>query len=179
MRRKTSSYLRSGGMMREIAGIVKSEEKLISIFDELWQAGFSRYDISVQDESGKLKHFTGESYPNPKKIIGDPQAPRTASPLMPEEFGWELGFSVAFPVVVMMIIGLILGGNIELTQENLFLGGALGALIGAIPGLCWARYLFNKHQTKINQQTQRGGFVIWVKTDTVNQKQQVKTLFKK
>lgn len=148
----------------EVVGIAKDEDTLYNAADDLWDAGFSLHEISVQGDPEQLKETIGEAYPDPKLIADNPNVPRKEL-VMPEEFGWLLVFSFTIPLFIGMVIGSILATGASTVYSAILQGLIGGGIVGALIGMVIAMSLKMRHDKRIKQQMAKGGFVIWVHVD--------------
>lgn len=155
----------------KISAIVRDEHILEVVIHELLAQSVSRADISVQGAPAKIKEKYGLDYIAPK-VVQDSSSPPTEEPFLNDDFGWVVAFSFALPFIVCIIIGIFIIGDVRSNSDNL-LYGISGAVIGAIIGYLLARCVKHRHEHKIRQQEEQGGYVLWVVTHTPIQQQEV------
>jgi len=141
----------------ETTGVLGSEEALSQVVDELWQAGFGEHDVGVQGAEE------------------DPESPHHAV-ANPGDYSWVLGFTIALPIVAGMILGILFVGGIHEAYSTIWLGAFCGAVAGGAIGLTVVKSIQSHHQDKINRQIKKGGFVVWINTDTPEKLAQAKDI---
>lgn len=155
----------------KISAIISNEHELELIISDLIAQTVGRHDISVQGTPTQLADKYGVPYIAPE-VIQDSSNPPQKESFMQDDFAWVLGFSFSIPLVICIIIGIFLIGDIRSTADNIIYG-ILGAIIGSFIGYVIANAVKNHHERAINLQEKRGGFVLWVTYKTQDQEHEI------
>lgn len=161
----------------KISAIVNNEHELELIVSELIAKTVARHDVSVQGNPTQLANKYGIPYIAPE-VIQDSSNPPLKESFMQDDFAWVLGYSFSIPLVIGIIIGVFLIGDIRSTEDNIIYG-ILGAIIGGFIGYIAATTIKNRHEKAILLQEKRGGFVLWVTYKTQEQEQEILTILQK
>ncbi|MDP1604213.1 MAG: hypothetical protein Q8M03_13215 [Legionella sp.] len=145
---------------RKISAIISSERRLEKVIQKLTQQTVSLHDVSVQGPPNKIADKFGVRYMEPG-IIQQSNHPPTKEPFMDDDFGWVLGFSFSIPMIVGIIIGVFIIGDIHSTSDNYFYG-ILGAIVGGAIGIVLNKFIQNRHNRINKIQEEKGGFVLWI-----------------
>lgn len=163
--------------LKQTAGIVKDEQSVIEVVDDLYQEGFDRHEISTQAEPETLEETFGKKYIKPEILENNPNTPKQ-NPTMPEDYYWTIAYMVAIPMYVGMILALVVGGIIHQSTMRIINELIIGAIIGGGLGAIVAYRYHRKHTKQINKQLKKGGFVVWVRTMSQKKINKAKEIFK-
>lgn len=147
-------------MTNTISAIISHEDELESLIEELINTTAARHQISVQGSRDKMNKIFGTPYVNPANIQHDEKSPRE-EPFLKDDFGWILAYSFSIPLVIGVIIGVFIIGDIHSLSDNL-LYGSIGAFVGGILGAIFALWIKKRWDDAIQKQERQGGFVIWI-----------------
>lgn len=162
----------------EISAIVKKPKTLEKIVNALLSNSFAMHDIHIQETPEELKKVVGEKYPDPKQLKKIPLAEvHQDLPYLSDDFGWVLGFCVAIPMFIGMVVMLVLFFDMNSILTNFFYA-LIGAAIGIIPGIIIAKLVKNSRQDLQKKRKLLGGTVIWVHTRTQTQTEQALAVLK-
>jgi len=164
-------------MDQKISAIIENEHSLEVIIASLLAETVSRGNISVQGSPEQVKDTYGVSFINPETVQHSSRAP-TQEPFMRDDFGWVIGFSFALPMFITLIVSVFIIGDIQSTADNI-LYSIWGLVIGSAIGLICATWVKHRHDRKIKKQEAKGGFVLWVNTNTQQQYEQVINILQK
>ncbi|MBA2656305.1 MAG: hypothetical protein H0U70_04890 [Tatlockia sp.] len=156
---------------KKISASIACEDRLEILINELIGKSVARTDISIQGSPAQIKDKFGLAYVEPK-VIQSSSNPPMKEPFLNDDFGWVLGFSFAIPLIVCLILGIFVIGDITSIRDNVIFG-IIGALIGSILGLFLYSLINKKHNRRIKKQEQKGGYLIWINTHNSQQYQQV------
>ncbi|MFC3907668.1 hypothetical protein ACFORL_01060 [Legionella dresdenensis] len=143
---------------KTISAIFSDEEEMEKAIHQLTQTTVAQHDISVQTET-EIK---------PELVQKNPAAPRH-EPFLKDDFGWVLGFTLAIPMTLGVIIGVFGIGDLHSPSDNL-LFGIIGGIFGGLAGLLLISIVKREREKRIRSQENKGGFVMWV---TVNSEQKL------
>ena len=153
----------------EAVGIFKEVEFLESAIDDLMEHGFDRSDLSLLASEEAIDAKIGHNYIKVNELEDNSNVPRTAY-VARESLGAGEGVLIGAPmyVVACTAAGVVAAAGGPLTALILaaIAGGGGGALIGAI----LARLVGQNYSKKIEQQLERGGLILWIRTWSDDQK---------
>jgi hypothetical protein len=150
----------------EAVGIFDRNEDLQGAIDELLSSGFHRSELGLLADEATAQEKLGHQYKKISALADDPAAPRSAY-VSPEAIGDAEGG---------LIGGLAYVGATVATGVVIASGGALAALIaavvlaggtGGLVGSVLAKWLGDRHANYLQQQIDRGGLLLWVRTRDV------------
>lgn len=149
---------------KKISAIVHHEDILETIVYELMEEAVARHEISIQGSPHHLAHQFGSAYLNPAILQHSSSSPKK-EPFLRDDFGWLLGFSIAIPLFIGIVIGAFVVGQLH-SLFHIILYGSIGALFGIAIGLCLFMLIIKHHRNFIRRQEKKGGFVLWIHVDT-------------
>ena len=155
----------------KISAIIIKEHDLEVIISQLIADSVARSDISIQGSANQIKDKYGVEVVNPQ-IIQDSHTPPTQAPFLDDDFGWVVGFSFALPLVICLILGIFVIGDVRSDSDVIF-NGIIGAVIGLGLGALAATVIKKRHKKKLLEQEKQGGFVLWVITHSKEQTKEV------
>ncbi len=148
---------------REAVGIFLTSDDLQQAIDALLSSGFHRADLSLLAKAKTVDDKLGHRYRKAEELEDNPSVPRTAY-ISPEAIGGGEGG---------LIGGLIYIGAITATGAVVASGGTLAMLIAAVAaaggaggliGSILAKWLGSHHGRYLQDQLERGGLLLWVRT---------------
>ncbi|HLG49618.1 MAG TPA: hypothetical protein VKY24_25465 [Reyranella sp.] len=168
-----SRYPRHGGIdhdeesrphpVREAVGVFHSPEKLQEAIDDLLACGFNRAELSLLASVRAVDEKLGHRYRKISSAADDPVVPRAAY-VSPEAIGGAEGglIGVLMYVGAMAAAGAVVasGGTLAAAIIGAALSGGVGGLIGSF----LAEWLGEEHGRHLQQQVERGGLLLWVRT---------------
>ena len=144
----------------EAVGIFHRNEDLQDAIDELLSSGFHRSALSLLASETAVEEKLGHQYRKPGALADDPAVPRSAY-VSPEAglIGGLLyvGAAIAAGVVVAS------GGTLAAIITAVVVAGGTGGLLGSV----LAKWLGDHHANYLQQQIDRGGLLLWVRTRNV------------
>lgn len=157
------STQQNGADVREAVGIFDSADALQDAIDELQTSGFDRADISLMTSEHVVEEKLGHKYRKVTELADDTRVPR-ASYVAPESIGEAQGALVGglFYVGAIGAAGLIFatGGSMAAAVLAASAAGGAGGVIGALLG----KLVGDRHAQYIQEQLDRGGLLLWVRT---------------
>lgn len=147
-----------------ISAIISNEKVLENLVNELIEVAVDRHQISIQGSPEQLTKAYGQPYIDPDIIQHSPNAP-TQEPFLMDDFGWILAYAFTIPLVIGVIIGVFLIGDLFSVADN-FLYGAIGGILGGIAGLILHQIIKSHREKKNRKQEVKGGFVIWIQIES-------------
>jgi hypothetical protein len=155
--------------VREAVGVFDRATAFQAAIDELLTSGFDRADLSVLAASDAVDAKLGHHYSKIADLEENPDAPREAY-TAPEAFGEAQGAlaSVLLYVGAITATGVVIasGGAVAAAIGAAALAGGTGAAIGAVLG----KFLGKDHADTLQDQIDRGGLLLWVRTrDTAHE----------
>jgi hypothetical protein len=150
-------------MSREAVGIFHSPEALQSAIDELLSSGFHRAELSLLASEAAVVGKLGHIYTKVDVLADDPDVPRAAY-VSTEAIGDAEGALIGGLVYVgaTAAVGAVVasGGTLLAVMTGAALAGGAGGLIGSV----LARWLGDHHAHHLQEQIERGGLLLWVRT---------------
>jgi hypothetical protein len=149
----------------EAVGVFSSAETLQAAIDELLQSGFHRAALGLLASEHAIEEKLGHWYPNVGSLADNPKSPR-ASYVSPEAIGDAEGALIGLPMYVgaMVAAGAIVASGGSLVA--IVLGAALSGSAGGLLGSLFAQWVGEHHARHVQQQVDRGGLILWVRTRT-------------
>ncbi len=153
----------TGEKPREAVGVFHDEESLRSAVDELLISGFDRSDVSLVAGRRKFEKTLGHMYETVAEIEDDPDAPHRAyiGPNSRTEASASAIGGLAY-VGAMGAVGTIVasGGTVAAALAGAAAAGGAGGALGA----ALASYIGRRHARYLEEQIERGGLLLWVRT---------------
>jgi hypothetical protein len=164
--------------IREAVGVFHSPEELQAAIDELLETGFHRAELSLLASVKAVDEKLGHRYRKISSAADDPVIPRAAY-VSPEAIGGAEGglIGVLMYVGAMAAAGAIVasGGTLAAAIIGAALSGGAGGLIGTL----LAEWLGEEHSRHLQEQVERGGLLLWVRTwDGADEKRAMEILKK-
>jgi hypothetical protein len=148
-------------MSREAVGIFHSPEGLQGAIDELLSSGFHRAELSLLASEAAVVDKLGQMYRKAEDLSDNPDAPRAAY-VAGEDIGDAEGGIIGGLVYVGATVGAIVasGGTLLAVIVVAALAGGAGGLIGS----ALAKWVGSHHAHYLQEQLERGGLLLWVRT---------------
>ena len=160
-----------------ISCIVKDNESLENVIQDLIGQSVGRHDIAVQGSTSAVMDATGREYVAPKTLQRLKNKPMQ-EPFMEDDFGWVIGLTFIIPVMICTIAAVFWLGDIMSTSDNIFYG-VTGVLVGSVIGGALAYSIYQLKQKKVKKQEQKGGFLLEVTAHDDEQRQKCIELLEK
>ena len=164
--------------IREAVGVFHRSEDLQSVIDELLSSGFHRAELSLLASEHAVKEKLGHRYDKVDSLADDPAVPRAAY-VSTEAIGDAQGG---------LIGGLAYVGATVATGAIVASGGTLAAVIaaavvtggaGVFVGSILAKWLGSHHANLLQEQLDKGGLLLWVRTGTREYENRALEIFEK
>ena len=150
----------------EAVGIFHRYEDLQGAIDELLSSGFHRSELSLLADEATVQEKLGHQYKKINALADDPAAPRSAY-VSPEAIGDAKGALISGLAYVGATVttGVVIasGGTLAVLIAAVVLAGGTGGLVGSV----LAKWLGDHHANYLQQQIDRGGLLLWVRTRDV------------
>lgn len=147
--------------IREAVACFDSAETLQGAIDELRKAGFDRAELSLLFLEKVAEEKLGVR--DLRELADDPDAPRTSYKSAGARGDAE-GVLIGGPLYVGALAaagGIVAaGGGIAASIAAAVVGGGAGGAIGAVA----AKFVGDRHAKNIENQLDRGGLLLWVRT---------------
>lgn len=149
--------------IREAVGVFHSPDELQAAIDELLERGFHRAELSLLASMKAVDEKLGHRYRKISSATDDPVIPRAAY-ISPEAIGGAEGGLIG---VLMYVGALAAAGAIVASGGTLaaaIIGAALSGGTGGLIGTLLAAWLGEEHSRHLQEQVERGGLLLWVRT---------------
>ncbi len=162
--------------IREAVGVFHDEKSLQAAVDALLIAGFDRSYLSLLAAQNSIEAKLGHRFEKVSELEDEPEVPTQAyvgTDSRTEGKGVLVG--VLFYVGACAAAGAVVasGG----TAAAALIAGAVAGGGGGLVGAAFARFLEQRHAHRLQEQLDRGGLVLWVRTPTLEDEQRaVETL---
>jgi hypothetical protein len=147
----------------EAVGIFYRNEDLQGAIDELLSSGFHRSELSLLASEAAVQEKLGHHYRSVRALADDPAVPRSAY-VSPEAIGDAQGGLIGALVYVgaAAAAGAVIasGGTLAAIITAVVLAGGTGGLLGSV----LAKWLGDHHANYLQDQVDRGGLLLWVRT---------------
>jgi hypothetical protein len=147
----------------EAVGIFHRNEDLQGAIDELLSSGFHRSELGLLASETAVREKLGDQFKSISALADDPAVPRAAY-VSPEAIGETQGGLIGALVYVgaAAAAGVLVasGGTLAAIIIAVVLAGGTGGLLGSV----MAKWLGNHHATYLQDQLDRGGLLLWVRT---------------
>jgi len=148
---------------REAVGIFHSREEFQGAIDKLLRSGFDRAELSLLASEAAVVEKLGHRYAKMDVLADDPDVPRAAY-VAGEDIGDAEGGIIGglFYVGATVAVGAVVasGGALLAAIAGAVLAGGTGGLIGSV----LAKWLGGHHAHYLQEQIERGGLLLWVRT---------------
>jgi hypothetical protein len=147
----------------EAVGIFHRNEDLQGAIDELLSSGFDRSELGLLASETAVREKLRDQFKSISALADDPTVPRT-SYVSPEAIGDAQGGLIGALVYVgaTAAAGVVVasGGTLAAIITAVVLAGGTGGLLGSV----LAKWLGDHHATYLQDQIDRGGLLLWVRT---------------
>lgn len=151
---------KSNPMLREAVAVFHEWPALESAVDELRDAGFARDDISLLAGADTVTRKLGHTYARVEELEDEPAAPRTA--FVSSE---TIGRREDMVISSLTTLPTLLAAGVVVASAGAVAAALAGtALAGAMIGTALARWMDKRHAAWLEEQLERGGILLWVRT---------------
>lgn len=165
-------------MSREAVGIFHSPDDFQDAIDELLSSGFHRAELSLLASEAAIVEKLGHRYAKVDVLADDPEVPRAAyvsTEAIGDAEGGIIGGLVYVGATVAAGAVVASGGTLLAVIAGVALAGGVGGLIGSV----LAKWLGDHHARYLQEQLERGGLLLWVRTrDSAREERAVEILTK-
>lgn len=148
--------------VREAVAVFNDVSSLESAVDDLHAAGFAKDQISLLAGHDTVEQTLGHMYDRVEELEDDPSAPRTAfvsGKSMDARENRLLGSLTILPTVIA-------AGTVVATAGAVAAAVVGTAVAGALLGTVFAHWMDRRHADWLQEQLDRGGILLWVRTPT-------------
>lgn len=146
--------------VREAVAVMEDVESLEAAVEELRQAGFADADVSLLAGHGTVEKKLGRMYARVEELEDDPAVPRAAfvsTRTVEQRESLVIGSMTTLPT-------LIAAGTVVASAGAVAAAIAGTAVTGALIGNVLARWMDKRHAAWLEEQLERGGILLWVRT---------------
>ena len=164
--------------VREAVGVFDNAESLEAAIDELQSSGFDRAEISVLAGVDTVEKKLGHRYKKVAELEDDAEVPTTAfvsTEAIGDAEGALIGALLFIGAVSMAGAVVASGGALAAAYTAAAIGGATGGMAGI--GL--SSFLERHHAEYLQQQLDRGGLLLWVRTRDAAHEDRAKKILSK
>ena len=166
----------SGKTLTEAVAVFADLGSLEAAIDELQSSGFHRAELSLLASEKTVEQKLGHLYRKVSELEDDPDAPRTAyipTETIGDAEGAVVGAFVYVAAGVVAAVAAASGGTLAGVIAVTAMAGGAGGLIGSV----LARFIGEHHAQHVQQQLDRGGLLLWVRTrDEAHEKKAVEIM---
>jgi outer membrane lipoprotein SlyB len=146
--------------VREAVAVMADVDALEAAVEELKAAGFAETDISLLASHATVEKKLGRMYSRVEELEDEPLAPRTAfvsTRTVEQREKRVIGSMTTLPT-------LIAAGTVVASAGAVAAAIAGTAVTGALIGNVLARWMDQNHAQWLEEQLERGGILLWVRT---------------
>ena len=152
----------TGTKVREAVAVFDDVSSLEAAVADLRAAGFEEGSISLLAAHDAVERKLGHMYRRVEELEDDPQAPRTAfvsGKNIDERENRLIGSLTVLPT-------MIAAGTVVATAGAVAAAVVGTAVAGALLGTVFAHWMDQRHASWLQEQLDRGGILLWVRTPT-------------
>jgi outer membrane lipoprotein SlyB len=164
--------------VRDAVGVFHDETSLQAAVDELLIAGFDRSKLSLLADQDAVEKKLGHLYEKVADLEEDPMVPSRAFvgiDSRTEAKGAIIGGFAYVGAVASAGLVVATQGTLLATLIWAAVAGGAGGLIGA----ALSRYMDRRHAQYIQQQIDRGGILLWVRTEDAGRERRAVDILKR
>ena len=146
--------------VREAVAVMQDIESLETAVEELKVVGFADADVSLLAGHATVEKKLGRMYARVEELEDDPLAPRAAfvsTRTVEQRESMVIGSMTTLPT-------LIAAGTVVASAGAVAAAIAGTAVTGALIGNVLARWMDQRHAQWLEEQLERGGILLWVRT---------------
>lgn len=163
----------SARTVREAVAVFDDVDSLEAAVDDLKAAGFAAADLSMLAGHDTVAAKLGHRYERVEELEDEPEAPRTAFVSLKdvrERETWVMSSLTFLPT-------LIAAGTVVASAGAVAAAIAGTAVAGATLGTALAHWMDRRHAQWLQEQLDRGGILLWVRTpDEAKERQAIDVL---
>jgi hypothetical protein len=146
--------------VREAVAVFDEVNELDAAVEDLLAAGFSKADISLLASEESVRKKLGHRYERVQEMEDEPDAPRIAYRTRA-----SLGDSDDMIIGTLTYLPTVVAAGTVVASEGVVAAAVTGtAIAGALIGTVLTRWLDRHHAERLQQQLERGGLLLWVRT---------------
>jgi outer membrane lipoprotein SlyB len=150
----------SARTVREAVAVFEDWSSLETAVDELLEAGFAKEDISLLAGHDTVVAKLGHMYERVEELEDDPNVPRTAF-----VSSKAIGRREDMVIGSLTVLPALLAAGVVVASAGAVAAAIAGtAVAGAAIGTALARWMDQRHATWLQEQMDRGGILLWVRT---------------
>jgi hypothetical protein len=162
--------------IREAVGVFQTADTFQEAIDELLQSGFDRAELGLVASEQAVEAKLGHRYKKVGEVEDNDSVPRAAYVSL-ESIGDAEGALIGGLTYVGAGVGAIVASAGALATA--ITGGALGGSAGAVIGSVLAKLVGDHHAHYLQEQLDRGGLLLWVRTWDEEDEKRAVTILKK
>ena len=159
--------------VREAVGVFDEVGELDAAVEDLLKAGFKKADMSLLASEDTVSKKLGHRYERVQEMEDEPEAPRIAyrtRASIGESDDVIIGTLTYLPAVVA-------AGTVVASEGVVAAAITATAIAGALIGTVLTRWLDKHHAEQLQEQLDRGGLLLWVRTpDQATQRRAIEIL---
>ena len=154
--------------VREAVAVLEDVGELETVVEELRAAGFAEDEISLLAAHETVERKLGHMYRRVEELEDDSAAPRTAFVSLK-----ELGEREDRVASVLTILPTLIAAGTVVASAGAVAAVVVGAAVaGATLGTALSHFMNKRHAQWLQEQLDRGGLLLWVRTPTPERERQ-------
>lgn len=149
--------------VREAVAVFHDAEGLESAIDELQSANFDRSQLSLLAGKEAVERKLGHAFTKVAEVEDDAEVPRVAY-VSSEALGDAEGGAIS----ALMYVGAVAAAGGVVASGGTLAGAIIAAVLaggaGGLVGSTLARFIDDRHAHHLQEQLDRGGLLLWVRT---------------
>lgn len=169
---------RATGSVREAVGVFETAEVLQEAIDDLMSSGFDRAELSLLASESAVDSKLGHKFERVSELEDDASAPRrcyVSTESVGDAEGGLIGGLLYVGAVASAGAVVASGGALATAIAAAAVAGGTGGLIGSI----LAGLLGEWHAHRVQEQLDRGGVLLWVRTRDADHEQSAVEILKR
>jgi hypothetical protein len=151
---------RNSTTVREAVAVFDEVNELDAAVEDLLEAGFKKADMSLLASEESVKKKLGHRYERVEEMEDEPDAPRIAYRTRA-----SIGESDDVIIGTLTYLPTVLAAGTVVASEGVVAAAVTGtAIAGALIGTALTRWLDKHHAEQLQEQLERGGLLLWVRT---------------
>ena len=148
------------GVVSEAVAVFHDVSDLDAAVEELRAAGFADDDVSLLATEDAVERMLGHRYERVEELEDDPDAPRVAY-----RTRTSLGESEDRLIGTLTYLPAVVAAGTVVASAGVVAAAVTGtAIAGALIGTVLAHWLDKSHAEHLQEQLDRGGLLLWVRT---------------
>jgi hypothetical protein len=159
----------------EAVGVFHDVSALDAAVEELREVGFQKGDISLLASEEAVEQKLGHRYARVEELEDDPNAPRRVYRTRE-----SLGESEDLLVGSLTYLPAVLAAGTVVASAGVVAAAITGVAVGgALLGTALGHWMDKNHAEWLQEQLDRGGLLLWVRTPTSEHEQKALTVLQK